>query len=95
VSVDEGTLFDEESGEAMVGFDVQERNRRRNGLERQVSNMNAATRTIRNQGGEGLSADSNRRLSRELEEGFRDDSDDESDEDQVVVGRRSISARSR
>ena len=90
-------MFDEESGEAMVGFDVQERNRRRNGLERQVSNMNAATRAVSGQGGGGggvpPAADSNRRLSRELEEGFRDDSDDESDEGQVVVGRWSTSVR--
>jgi hypothetical protein len=93
VSADDGALFDEESGEAMVGFDVQERNQRRNGLERQVSNMNAATRTVNGQGNGGLAVDSNRRLSRDLEEGFRDDSDDESEEGQVVVGRRSTSTR--
>ncbi|KIX94264.1 uncharacterized protein Z520_09974 [Fonsecaea multimorphosa CBS 102226] len=95
VSVDEGTLFDEESGEAMVGFDAQERNRRRDAMERQVSNMDAATRTVSRgagMGGEHVS-DSNRRLSRELEEGFRDDSDNEDEDDQVVVGRRGSSAR--
>ncbi|EXJ63154.1 hypothetical protein A1O7_03599 [Cladophialophora yegresii CBS 114405] len=93
VSADDGALFDEESGEAMVGFDVQERNQRRNGLERQVSNMHAATRTVSGQRNEPVAVDSNRRLSRDLEEGFRDDSDDESEEGQVVVGRRSTSTR--
>ncbi|OCT54670.1 hypothetical protein CLCR_03100 [Cladophialophora carrionii] len=93
VSADDGALFDEESGEAMVGFDVQERIQRRNGLERQVSNMDAATRTVSGQRSESVAVDSNRRLSRDLEEGFRDDSDDESEEGQVVVGRRSTSTR--
>ena len=91
VSVDEGTLFDEESGEAMVGFDVQERNRRRNGLERQVHDMNAARRTVSGGGVERVVSD--RRLSRDLEEGFRDDSDDEGDEQQVVAGRRNSNVR--
>lgn len=75
----------------MVGFDVQERSRRRDGMERQVSNMNAATRTV--SGAMNLRVDSDRRLSRELEEGFRDDSDDEGDEHEVVAARRSTSAR--
>ena len=78
----------------MVGFDVQERNRRLNGLERQVSDMDAATRTVSGRGPGAMPNDSSRRLSRELEEGFRDDSDDESGEDQVVAGRRNYSARS-
>ncbi|KIX10540.1 uncharacterized protein Z518_01623 [Rhinocladiella mackenziei CBS 650.93] len=90
VSAD-GELFDEESGEAMVGFDVQDRTRRRDGMERQVSNMNAASRTV--SGVEDAGSDSNRRLSRELEEGFRDDSEDEGDEHEVVAGRRSLSAQ--
>ncbi|KAJ9612372.1 hypothetical protein H2200_003969 [Cladophialophora chaetospira] len=93
VSVDDGALFDEESGEAMVGFDVQERNRRRNGLERQVSDMDAATRTVSGQVDRSLLVDSNRRLSRELEEGFRDDSDEEDEADRVVAGRRNSLAR--
>ncbi|RVX68123.1 hypothetical protein B0A52_08264 [Exophiala mesophila] len=72
----DGELFDEESGEAMIGFDVQERNHRRDGMERQVSDMNAAARTVaRSQRLDP--ADLNPRLSRELEEGFRDDSEDE------------------
>ncbi|EXJ75575.1 uncharacterized protein A1O5_00081 [Cladophialophora psammophila CBS 110553] len=95
VSADEGTLFDEESGEAMVGFDAQERSRRRDAMERQVSNMDAATRTVSRSGGIGgvPNSDSDRRLSRDLEEGFRDDSDEDDEDDQVVVGRRSSSAR--
>ncbi|EXJ80417.1 hypothetical protein A1O1_08562 [Capronia coronata CBS 617.96] len=68
-------LFDEESGEAMVGFDVQERSRRRDGMERQLANMHAATRTVSRS--TLPEPDSNRRLSRDLEEGFRDDSEDE------------------
>ncbi|KAH0846981.1 hypothetical protein AYO21_02323 [Fonsecaea monophora] len=95
VSADDGTLFDEESGEAMVGFDAQERNRRRDAMERQVSNMDAATRTVSRSGGLARQheSDSNRRLSRELEEGFRDDSDEDDQDDQVVVGRRGSGAR--
>lgn len=91
----DGELFDEESGEAMVGFDVQERNRRRDGMERQVSNMDAATRTVARGGRPPPppppllpEVDSNRRLSRELEEGFRDDSEDEAEENtQLTLGR--------
>lgn len=90
--VDAGAeLFDDESGEAMVGFDVQERSRRRDGMERQLANMDAATRTV---GRSTTTADSNPRLSRDLEEGFRDDSDDDDDEaagetQHVVAGRDS------
>jgi hypothetical protein len=91
----DGELFDAESGEAMVGFDVQDRSRRRDGMDRQVSNMNAATRTV---SGARIPprrvVESDRRLSRELEEGFRDDSeDDEPDEHQVVAGTRNSSVR--
>jgi len=104
VSAD-GELFDEESGEAMVGFDVQERNRRRDGMERQVSNMDAATRTVaRASNVPGIivrpppppleEVDSNRRLSRELEEGFRDDSDDEGgDDSRLMTGRPTNTVR--
>ncbi|KAJ9629221.1 hypothetical protein H2204_008861 [Knufia peltigerae] len=89
VSAD-GELFDVESGEAMVGFDVQERNQRRHGMERQVSNMAAAARTASQL--QDAAMDSDRRLSRELEEGFRDDSEDEGDAPrEVVVGNRSTS----
>ncbi|OCL14220.1 hypothetical protein AOQ84DRAFT_435833 [Glonium stellatum] len=55
----EDELFDEEEGEGMVGFDIDER--RREALERRRSSV----------------GDDDRRLSRELEEGFKDDSDDE------------------
>ncbi|KEF61430.1 uncharacterized protein A1O9_02996 [Exophiala aquamarina CBS 119918] len=96
----DGELFDEESGEAMVGFDVQERNRRRDGMERQVSNMDAATRTVaRGTNGPIVrhpppeEVDSNRRLSRELEEGFRDDSDDEGDDSQLMTATPTNAAR--
>jgi hypothetical protein len=105
VSVDENALFDHESGEAMIGFDVQDRNARRNGLERLVGDMHAARRTAdigsRNTSGVGQGrregdaegADSGRRLSRELEEGFRDDSEDEDESGQVVAGRRGNATR--
>lgn len=55
----EDELFDEEEGEGMVGFDIDER--RREALERRRSSV----------------GDEDRRLSRELEEGFKDDSDDD------------------
>lgn len=104
VSAD-GELFDVESGEAMVGFDVQERDQRRHGMERQVSNMAAATRTANQL--QDAAMDSDRRLSRELEEGFRDDSEDEGEGEsaataaaatatrEVVVGRRSTTGGGR
>ncbi len=91
----DGELFDEESGEAMVGFDVQERSRRRDGMERQISNMNAATRTVSRPRTISITppTDSDRRLSRELEEGFRDDSDDEAVAQEVPAGRVLLSGR--
>lgn len=57
-------LFSDNEGESMVGFDVDER--RRAALERS----------------DGLSEgyEGSRRLSRDLEEGFKDDSEDEEDE---------------
>ena len=64
------SLFDEEEGEGMVGFEVNAE--RRQELERNV-------------GGEGGLDE--RRLSRDLEEGFRDDSDDDEEH-----GRRRSSA---
>lgn len=54
---DEGSLFDDEEGEGLVGFDVNEQRRER--LERSND-----------------TAESDRRLSRDLEEGFQDESDD-------------------
>jgi hypothetical protein len=87
----DGELFDVESGEAMVGFDVQDRSRRRDGMERQISNMQAATRAV--SGGGNAAPDSNRRLSRDLEEGFQDDSEDEDEAHEVVAGRRDLAAR--
>jgi len=90
VSAD-GELFDVESGEAMVGFDVQDRDRRRDGMERQMSNMVAATRTANQV--QNAAMDSDRRLSRDLEEGFRDDSEDERVAHQVLSGGRRTPAR--
>jgi len=55
----EDELFDDEEGEGMVGFDIDER--RREALERRRSGV----------------GEEDRRLSRDLEEGFKDDSDDE------------------
>jgi hypothetical protein len=64
---DGNSLFGSEEGEGMVGFDVgnERRNRAQGGGGRQED------------GRPNVLADSDRRLSRELEEGFRDDSDDE------------------
>ena len=62
-------LFDDEEGEDMVGFDMSPR--RRAALDRR-------------RGGEGEHSEA-RRLSRDLEEGFRDDSSNE-DEDGLEVG---------
>jgi hypothetical protein len=58
----EGSLFDEEEGEGLVGLDIDAQRRER--LER--SNENEI---------------SDQRLSRDLEEGFQDDSDDEGGQD--------------
>lgn len=58
---DADSLFDEEEGEDMVGFDMDPR--RREALDRR-----------RSEADEG-----ERRLSRDLEEGFRDDSDEEAE----------------
>jgi hypothetical protein len=57
-------LFDDEEGEGMVGFEIDER--RREALERRRS------------GGPG--EEEAGRLGRDLEEGFRDDSEDEEEE---------------
>lgn len=68
---EEGDLFGEDDGERMVGFDVARREREGR---------------IDIRGGEGRGMDSERRLSRELEAGFRDSSD-EDDEVMADVGR--------
>lgn len=65
-------VFGEEEGESMVGFDFERAERRVRGGE--VSEAVVAG------GGErvwGEEMDSQRRLSRDLEEGFKDDSEDE------------------
>jgi len=58
---DEDSLFDEEQGEGMVGFDIDER--RRHTIER----------------GGTMGVEEERRLSRDLEEGFKDESDEEAE----------------
>ncbi|KAB2581417.1 hypothetical protein BFW01_g10870 [Lasiodiplodia theobromae] len=70
---DDDDDFDIEDGEGegMVGFEPMDRERRREALERQ----------------RGADGASERRLSRELEEGFRDSSSD-SEDDGVAAGRR-------
>lgn len=68
-------LFDDEEGEGMVGFDIDER--RRGALERRRSSL----------------GESDRRLSRELEEGFKDDSDDDDDTDEDTDRRRTWTGR--
>ncbi|KAI9837366.1 MAG: hypothetical protein M1837_003003 [Sclerophora amabilis] len=64
---DAESLFDDEEGEDMVGFDIDAR--RREALERRRSEV-----------GEG-----ERRLSRDLEEGFRDESDEDEDDPPVQI----------
>ncbi|OJD36569.1 uncharacterized protein BKCO1_11000103 [Diplodia corticola] len=59
--------IEDDEGEGMVGFEPMERERRREALERQRGIDHAGR--------------SERRLSRELEEGFRDSSSSESDDD--------------
>jgi len=97
-SEEDGGLFDEESGERMVGFDMNEGRRAVDGQRRidgrlgirdsgESDAMNAAI------GGRPCHQDdaSVRRLSRELEEGFRDDSGSELSDEEVTVGRRRLS----
>lgn len=72
---DDDDDFDIEDGEGegMVGFEPMDRERRREALERQRGADDAGR--------------SERRLSRELEEGFRDSSSD-SEDDGAAAGRR-------
>lgn len=91
-SDEDGGLFDEESGERMVGFDMNEERRGRSqrsraGELRQSNALQAALEHAqRNQ-----EQHSDRRLSRELEEGFIDDSASERSDEEVTVGRRRLS----
>lgn len=99
-SDEDGGLFDEESGERMVGFDMNQG--RRGGNNRGTVDDRFRVRgperrdTLRAAAGEGplqqdLEDHSDRRLSRELEEGFRDDSGSELSDEEVTVGRRRLS----
>ena len=97
-SEEDGGLFDEESGERMVGFDMNEGRRAVDGQRRidgrlgirdsgESDAINAAIgETPRHQDDASV-----RRLSRELEEGFRDDSGSELSDEEVTVGRRRLS----
>ncbi|PGH06608.1 hypothetical protein GX51_02235 [Blastomyces parvus] len=67
-----GSVFDDEEGEDMVGFEIDES--RREALDqRRRSGGNNNNHNHSDRG----SVDTDRRLSRDLEEGFMDDSDDE------------------
>lgn len=95
-------ILTDESGEAMIGFDysnqtgsIEDQNRRRrDAMERQVARGLQAAREMgmgHEEVEQGGRVPPERRLSRELEEVFRDDSDDEEDEDGpngVTAGRR-------
>jgi hypothetical protein len=72
-AADEEDTFDEEEGEGMVGFDVRA-HQDAGALPRTIDRERYAVTLV-----EGAAEDSGRRLSRELEEGFRDDSDGEDD----------------
>lgn len=72
-AADDEETFDEEEGEGMVGFDVRGQ-QDAGALPRTVDRERYAVTPVEN-----AAEDSGRRLSRELEEGFRDDSDSESD----------------
>jgi hypothetical protein len=65
----DGSLFDEEEGEGLVGF-----------------NADIQTRASLERGGDTEHSD--RRLSRDLEEGFQDESDDEEEQDRRRRGVR-------
>lgn len=93
---DDGGLFDEESGERMIGFDMDQSNRTggqcrgggRMGI-RDSGEANAINAAVgRAQHRDDLST---RRLSRELEEGFMDSDEDDEGEEQVTKGRRRAS----
>lgn len=97
---DDGGLFDEESGERMVGFDVDRGRRGADGQRRgnarfgirhsgEHQAIDAAVARSRHEDESSM-----RRLSRELEEGFRDDSASEDSDEEVTVGRRRLSMAS-
>ena len=84
----------------MIGFDMslQDQNRRRrDGMERQVARGILAAREMNAPVAVYEEPPPERRLSRELEEVFRDDSDSDGEDDTrgVTVGRRSLSVSRR
>ena len=87
---EDGGLFDEESGERMIGFDMNGDTRGRRGRlgVRDAGETNAINAAIGRVRDDGIST---RRLSRELEEGFMDDSASEMSDEEVTVGRRRAS----
>jgi len=96
-SEDDGGLFDEESGERMVGFDMDQGRRAVDGRRRTdgrlgIRDSGESDAIHAAVGGRPRSRHeddaSTRRLSRELEEGFRDDSGSELSDEEVTVGRR-------
>lgn len=91
-SDEDGGLFDEESGERMVGFDMNEERRGRTQRSRlRDSTQSNALQAALEQAQRNQEEHSDRRLSRELEEGFIDDSDSERSDEEVTVGRRRLS----
>jgi len=100
ITDEDGGLFDEESGERMVGFDMNEGRRAVDGRRRTDGGLgirdsgesDAINAAIGRSTHEDLA--STRRLSRELEEGFRDDSGSELSDEEVTVGRRRLSMAS-
>lgn len=73
--IDADDLFDDEEGEGMIGFDDPISVRRREALEQRRSVLLDGVAL-----GFGAGEDGERRLSRELEEGFRDESESESED---------------
>lgn len=100
---EDGGLFDEESGERMIGFDM---NQGRRGVDaqrrtdgrlgiRDPGEDAAINAAVGRDGTRQVDETSDRRLSRELEEGFMDDSASEASDEEVTVGRRRVSISGR
>lgn len=90
-SDEDGGLFDEESGERMVGFDMNEGRRGAPNRSRSRARQNYALHAALEEAQRQQVEHSDRRLSRELEEGFIDDSGSEQSDEEVTVGRRRLS----
>lgn len=90
-SGEDGGLFDEESGERMVGFDMNNGRRGAPNRSRSRARQNYALHAALEEAQRDQEEHSDRRLSRELEEGFIDDSGSEQSDEEVTVGRRRLS----